>query len=247
MSSFEAVVSPLVSEKYGLEIGGPSGNRNYIYERTRRMDNVVFAEQTTWALNRKGSAYQYYPNKIGKNIICEATDMKPIRNHQYDFILLCHTLEHVANPLKALRECKRVVKEGGYIIVIVPEKTVCFDHKRPLTEFSILLDKFKRNIGEDDLSSLPEILELHDLSMDPPAGSPDDFRRRSLDNYKNRCLHHHVFSEKLLRQIAKFLNCSIISTGTEGLDIHLIMQVPITSSTDRKHAITSRLQYLHKK
>lgn len=190
------------------------------------MDNVVFAEQTAWALNKNKSDYHYYPGKSGKIIISEATDMKIVPDKKYDFVLLCHSLEHIANPLKALTECKRVVKAGGYIIVIVPEKTECFDHKRPHTPFSVLLDKFHKQVGEDDLSSLPEILDLHDLTKDLPAGDFEQFQKRSLDNYKNRCLHHHVFSENLLKQIATFLHCSVVSTGTKELDIHIIMRLP---------------------
>ncbi len=54
---------------------------------------------------------------------------------------------------------------------------------------------------EDDLFHLPEILERHDLSRDPLAGSLEQFRARSLDNFNNRCLHHHVFDEKNSRDL----------------------------------------------
>lgn len=233
MKNFEAIVPPLLSKKYGLEIGGPSPNREYLYKNTSGMDNVVFAEQTAWALNKNKSEYNYYPGKSGKIIISEATDMHLVPNKKYDFVLLCHSLEHIANPLKALIECKRVVKDGGYIIILVPEKTECFDHKRSVTPLSVLMEKFHKQVGEDDLSSLPEILDLHDLTRDLPAGDFEHFQQRSLDNYKNRCLHHHVFSEDLLKQIAVFLNCSVVSTGTKGLDIHIIMRLPPGANTQK--------------
>ena len=35
--------------------------------------------------------------------------------------------------------------------------------------------------------------------MDLPAGNFTQFKQRSLDNYNNRCLHHYVYSENLLR------------------------------------------------
>jgi hypothetical protein len=42
---------------------------------------------------------------------------------------------------------------------------------------------------------LPEILEKHDLMRDVAAGSIQNFQERSLNNFSNRCLHHHVFDE----------------------------------------------------
>jgi len=80
------------------------------------------------------------------------------------------------------------------------------------------------NIGEDDLSTLPEILKLHDLSMDPPAGNFEQFTKRSLNNYENRCLHHYVYSPNLLKEICDYLKCKFIFTITNDADIWFIMQ-----------------------
>jgi hypothetical protein len=59
----------------------------------------------------------------------------------------------------------------------------------------LMLDDFERQVGEDDLTHLPEILEHHDLTKDLAAGSVQEFHKRSMDNLSNRCLHHHVFDE----------------------------------------------------
>ena len=58
-----------------------------------------------------------------------------------------------------------------------------------------MFEDFKNGTGEDDLTHLPEILELHDLACDVGAGTFEQFRARSLENFSNRCLHHHVFDE----------------------------------------------------
>jgi hypothetical protein len=54
------------------------------------------------------------------------------------------------------------------------------------------------------LSFLDEILEKHDYSMDAPSGGPEKFRARSLDNFTQRRLHHHVFNLDLLKMIFDF-------------------------------------------
>ena len=38
----------------------------------------------------------------------------------FDVIISNHALEHIENPLKALRECYQLLKRGGRIIVVVP-------------------------------------------------------------------------------------------------------------------------------
>ena len=47
---------------------------------------------------------------------------------------------------------------NGYIILVLPEKTQCFDHSRDTSSFSKLLKQYDNNVGEDDLSTLAEIL-----------------------------------------------------------------------------------------
>ena len=64
-----------------------------------------------------------------------------------------------------------------------------------------MLEDYELGRDEKDLTHLEEILELHDLSRDPGAGSRDQFRQRSLQNFENRCLHHHVFDEHNSRQL----------------------------------------------
>ena len=49
----------------------------------------------------------------------DATDLNKIDDSKYDFVICSNVLEHIANPLKALNEFKRVLK-NGFIAIIVP-------------------------------------------------------------------------------------------------------------------------------
>ena len=210
--------------KTGLEIGGASPGGSSIYANCLKMDNVVFSSNTIWSNHT--SVYNYFPGKTGQVIINDATDITKVQNEVYDFCFASHSLEHIANPLKAVKEWLRVIKSGGYIILILPEKSVCFDHKRNYSNFKTLVAQYEKNVGEDDLSTLPEILKNHDLVLDPPAGDLGQFTKRSLENYNNRCLHHYVYNPDLLKEISSFFNCEFIYTETQGLDIWFIMKKP---------------------
>ena len=90
--------------------------------------------------------------------------------------------------------------------MVLPDSRFTFDHNRSITKFEHILADFENNIQEDDLTHLEEILALHDYKMSPEIKDEEFYRNRSLKNFENRCLHHHVFDEALLKQIFSFLN-----------------------------------------
>jgi SAM-dependent methyltransferase len=205
------------ANRNGLEIGGPSDIFKYkipVYNNCKSLEFVNFSALTVWEGNLSVNT-KYYKEKIGKQHIYEATEL-PFLDQQFDFVLSCNCLEHVANPIKALKEWKRVSKFN--IILLVPRKENSFDHKRQTTSFDHLINDFNNNTNEDDLTHLEEILSLHDLKLDPQAGSFENFKQRSLNNFENRCLHHHVFDGDLVKKICDYLNMKIISTAETKSD-----------------------------
>lgn len=215
----EAIIMKVISQlrnKKGIEIGGPSDvfkeNATMpVYPVIASLDGCNFHEKTIWeGTIREGKTYNYFKRKKGYQYICEATDLPAIPACSYDFILASHCLEHIANPLKALKEWLRVLIKGGTLLLIVPDGRYTFDHDRPLTSLHHLMDDLKHDREENDLTHLPEILKLHDLSLDPWAGDKRAFTARSLQNHRNRCLHHHVFDPKLIKEMFKYLHMKTI-------------------------------------
>jgi SAM-dependent methyltransferase len=216
------ILESLTLNKIGVEIGGPSPTGVVLYENAKTIDNVIFSKNTTWSNHT--DEYNYYQDKKGKVIINDAVNISFIENECYDFCFSSHSLEHIANPLKAINEWLRIVKNDGYVIIIVPEKSLCFDHKRNYSKFSTLLSQYEKNVGEDDLSTLSEILTSHDLTMDGAAGDLENFTRRSLDNFNNRCLHHYVYNDELLVEICNYFKCEFIYNETQGINRWFIMK-----------------------
>lgn len=211
----------------GIEIGGPSrvfGSRGAVpaYAWAGCVDNVAFASETAWENGlRDGGPFVFHPEKPpGTQWIREATDLHGIPAATYEFVLSSHCLEHVANPLAALVEWRRVSKAGALLALIVPDPRRSFDHRRPVTPMAHLRDDFRACTAEDDLTHLPEILELHNRMRDPDAGTADQFRTRSEKNAVNRCLHHHVFDSGLLA-------AAMVETGWSVLALERIRPVHI--------------------
>ncbi len=190
------MIASSVSGKKGLEIGGPSHEFTPsglipIYPLLGSLETTNYSTGTIWSQEHV-------------DYVLDATSLASVEDGKYDFLLACHVLEHVANPLKALKEWNRILKPGGAIVILLPNKLHTFDHRRPYTSFAHLKSDFDQDTPESDLTHLEEILSLHDLEMDPPAGTLEQFKERSLRNFENRALHHHVFDPMLIPELLSF-------------------------------------------
>lgn len=199
--------------KIGLEIGGPSQFFYGIYDKLKICDGVNFSFNTVWGETGALKGYFYQGKKLGDFFLTDAVELNAVKDDNYDFLLSSNNLEHIANPIKAILRWKDVIKKGGEVLVIVPNKEFSFDHLRDYTCFSHILQDYQDEIDEKDLSHLNEIMEKHDLDIDVRAGGYENFRKRSLDNYNNRCLHHHVFNMELLVKIFEYCHIQVEECG----------------------------------
>src|SRR5437660_8059619 len=93
---FTAVQQAFVGRS-GVEVGGPSG----IFEGSGALPVyplIASIQQVTFA----GDASQ--------GVTVDRAD------RSLDFVLSSHMLEHTANPLKALREWRRILKHSGHLL-----------------------------------------------------------------------------------------------------------------------------------
>lgn len=205
-----------LKNKVGLEVGGPSSFfalKSYfpVYVFAKQIDGVNFSSNTVWEGKiEEGKNYNYTNSKQGYQYICEASRLENIKANSYDFLLSCHSLEHVANPIKALKNWYRVLKTGGKIVLVLPDKNHTFDHKRSITTFEHLLEDFNKDITENDTTHFEEIYQLHDLEMDTDVNTIEELKKRTEDNITNRCVHHHVYSLELLEKLLTYSNFKII-------------------------------------
>ncbi len=202
-------ISKSFNNQSGIEIGGPSSFFKLkgplpIYLNAKNIDGVNFSNSTIWEGELlQGNTYTYYEDKIGKQYIAEGDNLSFIDNNCYDFLLSCHSLEHIANPLKALNEWNRVLIPKGKLVLILPNKECTFDRKRPITSFEHLIEDLKNNIDESDSTHFEEIVNMHDLDLDS-IKSKQELKKRILDNFTFRSAHHHVFDFNLIDQMLKY-------------------------------------------
>jgi SAM-dependent methyltransferase len=220
----------VVRGRSGLEVGGPSRlfrTRLPLYPVIGALDGVNFGDTTVWEGRLSaGRTFEWGGAARGEQYLCEASRLDPVPSGAYDFVLSSNCLEHVANPLAALAEWRRVTRPGGWLVLALPRRERTFDHRRPVTTMAHLLDDLRAGRGEDDLTHLEEILALHDLSRDPLAGTPEAFAARSRANRENRCLHHHVFDAALVRGVMEHAGYAVVREASTGSDHVALGRLP---------------------
>jgi ubiquinone/menaquinone biosynthesis C-methylase UbiE len=204
----------------GIEVGGPSAffsfkNAFPVYLYAKKIDGVNFSNNTLWEGKiEEGNLYNYYKNKVGVQFIGEAAHLEEVPDLTYDFVLSCHSLEHVANPIKALKDWSRVMKTNGRLVLVLPNKEFTFDNKRPITKLSHLIEDFENHITEEDSTHFEEVIALHDFKLDAFVQSKEDLIKRTSLNIKNRAVHHHVFDLALVKELLLYCGFETIHQQT---------------------------------
>lgn len=211
-----------------------------VYTLAERVDNCTFARSTIWeGTVTEGDCFRFHPGKpAGRQYILEATDLVAVPSGSYDFVLSSHMLEHTANPLRALAEWARVLKPGGALVLVVPHRDGTFDHRRPVTTLEHLVEDFERQTSEDDLTHVPEILELHDLSQDPGVSDATAFRERAVRNAEVRSLHHHVFDTRLVAAAVRQPGFEMVALELVR-PYHIVVIARKPTSSSRRAALSS--------
>ena len=202
-----APLAHAVGGRKALEVGGPSrtfqaDGQTPVYPFLRSWDNVDFVARTIWTPDRAPESRTVSNGSTtGAQMWLEAASLTAIPTGTYGLVLSSHVLEHLANPLRALREWKRVLVPGGLLLTVVPEGARSFDHARPATTVDHIRSDFDASVGEDHLGHLDEVLRLHDLSMDPGAGTRAAWAEKCRRNPEFRSMHHHVFTTESLEAV----------------------------------------------
>jgi SAM-dependent methyltransferase len=121
---------------HGIEIGGASHNDFFL--NTINVD--VTDEPSTVPAQIK-----YAGRAMTVDVVARA-DALPFAQGSHDFVLASHVLEHVPDPIAALREWHRVARR--YVYIILPQPTNVFDADRPLTTLHELVVRHEERFDD---------------------------------------------------------------------------------------------------
>jgi SAM-dependent methyltransferase len=141
-----------------------------------------------------------------------------IADKAFDAVIASHMIEHLANPIEALCEIERVLRPGGRLVLVVPDRTRTFDAVRQPTPLAHLLDDFERHVTEVDADHIAEFCEA--IFHQPPI-HPDEVRawydpahldEARVDLHRRRSIHVHCWTpEEFAAVMAALLARGIVS------------------------------------
>jgi SAM-dependent methyltransferase len=84
---------------------------------------------------------------VNVDIVDDGERLDKIPDSSLDFVIANHFLEHCPNPILAIMNMLRVLKEGGILYLSIPDKRYTFDSERPVTGLEHLIKDYNLSPG----------------------------------------------------------------------------------------------------
>jgi SAM-dependent methyltransferase len=91
-----------------------------------------------------------YPGSTHPDIISNSERFPTVPDDSFDFVVANHVLEHVCDPIGALREWHRILRQDGHLLMAVPDKRLTFDHRRRRTPLAHLVADHRSDLPEHE-------------------------------------------------------------------------------------------------
>lgn len=125
----------------GLEFG-PSYRP--LAPKAAGFDVVTVDHATREELVEKYRAYERTQEQLDAieevDLVWAGGSFADLVDEEFDFIIASHFIEHTVDMIGFLQDCERMLKPGGVLTLVVPDKRFCFDMFQPLTTVGDVID-----------------------------------------------------------------------------------------------------------
>jgi len=116
-------------------------------------------------------------------------EMGGLADDSLDFVVACHVIEHLHNPLRALERVHKKLKTGGSLVLVVPDKRLTFDKDREVTSLEHFTLDYNEPSAERDL---PHYFEFFSKVYSVPEPSLERHVREAIET--KRDIHFHTWT-----------------------------------------------------
>jgi ubiquinone/menaquinone biosynthesis C-methylase UbiE len=116
--------------------------------------DITGLDISTWKLER---AKRYIPN--AKFVEGDAENL-PFKDNSFDCIISTDIIEHLERPDLAIKEIKRVLKQGGLYLGTVPSKHIIWKLRRFLTTSDFGVEPFHNYYSVEQVRAMIKDLEI---------------------------------------------------------------------------------------
>jgi SAM-dependent methyltransferase len=261
-----------VTRMRGLEIGPLAS------PRVRKTDgSVLYVDHASTAeLKRKYSSDQGMRGRLDEIVDVDYVigDGQTIAElvapeAPFDYVIASHVIEHIPDPLGWMADLAHVLRPGGILSLVIPDKRYCFDINRSLTEISDLVDANLRHLRQPTYRQTYDfyskaLIDLVDTAAvwagtadyslvvpqdcdDPDAAALDAcLRMQQSDAFVD--VHCQVFTpDSFLALFEKLMHLGLVDfeiaeffpTQVNTLEFHVSLRL-LASSGDRKAMLQSQ-------
>lgn len=137
-----------------LDIG--TANGLFAIECSKKGAFSIGVDLSKVALNNA----QRFANKTSAEVrfICSDSSILPFRSNSFDMVILVDLVEHLTKSLyeKTIKECNRILKNGGRIAIYTPNKEHLIEKLR---KRNLILSSFRGHINLMNMKEIVEVLE----------------------------------------------------------------------------------------
>lgn len=110
-------------------------------------------------------------------------------NTDIDFVIASHVLEHLANPIRALREIQMTLSDSGVTLIALPDLRYTFDRNREPVSLEHLVEEFRSDVRIVDRDHIHECLSSQGLSS-----NVDELTTEIIEQYQYESVHAHAWT-----------------------------------------------------
>ncbi|ESA35046.1 type 11 methyltransferase [Leptolyngbya sp. Heron Island J] len=140
MNRAQKILRHIDKDGYGVEIG-PS--HNPIASKKNRYKVHIIDHMSREQLIKKYKNHGVNLDKIEEvDFVWKGESYTELtgKAKYYDWVIASHVIEHVPDLISFLNDCDAILKDDGVLSLAIPDKRYCFDHYRPISSISKVID-----------------------------------------------------------------------------------------------------------
>ena len=166
---------------------------------------------------------------VEPDIIGDAETLDGVADNAYDFLISAHVIEHMKNPIGAFKQWARVVKQGGLIYLIVPDKRITFDKQRVRTTLAHMVLDYSKPSDERDFEHYLD----YAIHVDGKSDVGEALLHAEDLLARDYSIHFHVFMPSDIVALIKWISANVVpvtilegpSKAAESDEFHLLVRV----------------------
>jgi SAM-dependent methyltransferase len=162
----------------------------------------------------------------------DADRLRAVESSSQDFVIASHVIEHLADPLGFLDDAHRVLRVGGVLLLLVPDRRCTFDRDRSATPLVCLIRDHERDATVPDDDHVLDFLVGADQGPEFEIPDDPDARDRLFAWHRDRSIHVHCWTEDEFTEVLRYCSDDLgqnwecrarLSTAENGMEFGFVL------------------------